>query len=93
MHTISSGSFGLPEDGDNTAPKHVAATLIFYIYMGYFEYAFGWFYFVVVLKCMVQAAKLQRGSLSNNLQPPPVTNLLGQESPSAPHTQTLVTSF
>jgi hypothetical protein len=24
-----SGSFGLPEDGAHTAPKHVAATLIF----------------------------------------------------------------
>jgi hypothetical protein len=27
--TITSGSFGLPEDGTHKAPKHVAATLIF----------------------------------------------------------------
>jgi hypothetical protein len=29
IRTISSGYFGLPEDGAPAAPKHVAATLIF----------------------------------------------------------------
>jgi hypothetical protein len=48
LRMISSGSFGLPEDGAHTAPKHVGARLTFQIYgLLYFEYAFRWFYFVV----------------------------------------------
>jgi hypothetical protein len=51
IRTISSGSFGLPEDGAHTAPKHVGATLIFEVYgLRYFEYAFRWFYFIVQTK-------------------------------------------
>jgi hypothetical protein len=38
IHTISSGSFELPEDGAPAAPKHIEAKLIFYIHCLLWKY-------------------------------------------------------